>query len=131
MTIDTTFLLVILWDLERIFQNLLIKMTVMNELNNLDNKIRANRAQVDLDKKYAEISALSSDEIEKYEYLPGEDLEVKPSVVSKAKFEYSPLGRVFNEVLDKSNKKEVLKRLKNIEGKNKDQLNKIEYQGEK
>ena len=106
-------------------------MTVMNELNNLDNKIRGNRAQVDLDRKYAEISALSSDEIEKYEYLTGEDLEIKPSAVSKAKFEYSPLGRVFNEGLDKSNKKEVLKRLKNIEGKNKDQLNKIEYQGEK
>ena len=106
-------------------------MTVMDELNILDNKIRANRAQFDLDRKYAEISALSSDEIEKYEYLTGEDLEIKPSVISKAKFEYSPLGRVFNEGLDKSSKKEVLKRLKNIEGKNKDQLNKIEYQGEK
>ena len=67
----------------------------------------------------AKISALSSDELEKYEYLTGEGLGYKPSVVEKAKFEYSPLGKVFNKRLDESSKKErLLKRLKKIEGKN-------------
>ena len=74
-------------------------MIVTDQLKILDNKIKANRAQYDLDRKIAEISALSSGEIEKYEYLTGKDLEIKPSVVDKAKFEYSPLGRVFNEGL--------------------------------
>ena len=76
--------------------------------------------------------ALSSAELEKYEYLTGEDLGYKPDVIQKAKFEYSPLGKVFNKGLDESDKKEgLLKRLKNIEGKNKDQLDEIEYQGQK
>ena len=39
---------------------------------------------------------------------------------------------VFNKGLDESDKKQgPLKRLKNIEGKNKDQLDQIEYQGER
>ena len=41
----------------------------------------------------AKISALSSkDLLEKYEYLTGEDLGHRPSVLEKTKFEYSPLG---------------------------------------
>ena len=107
-------------------------MTKIHQLKILDNKIRANKAQYDLDRKAVKISALSSGEIEKYEYLSGEDLGYKPDVVQKAKFEYSPLGKVFNKGLDKDYKKEgLLKRLKDIEEKNKDQLDKIEYQGQK
>ena len=53
-------------------------------------------------------------------------------MIQKAKFEYSSLGKVFNKGLDESDNKEgVLKRLKNIEGKNKDQLDAIKEQGEK
>ena len=41
----------------------------------------------------AKISALSSkDLLEKYEYLTGEDLGHRPSVLEKTKFEYFPLG---------------------------------------
>ena len=69
------------------------------------------------------MSALSSGEFEKYDYLTGDDLEYKPYVIEKAKFEYSPFGKVFNKGLDESDKKErLLKRFKNIEGKIKDQL---------
>ena len=58
--------------------------------------------------------------MDKYEYLTGEDLVYKPVVVEQAKFEYSPLGKVFNIGLEKEDKKERLsKRLKNIEGKEK------------
>ena len=37
----------------------------------------------------AKISALSSDNLGKYEYLTGEDLGLKPSIFKQAKFEYS------------------------------------------
>ena len=54
--------------------------------------------------------------MDKYEYLTGEDLGLKPSTVEQAKFEYSPLGKVFNKGLDKNNKNEGLfKRLENVE----------------
>ena len=105
-------------------------MTKIGQLKNLDNKIRANKAQHDLDREAVKTSGLSSGELEKYEYLNGEDLGYKPDVVQKAKFEYFPLGKVFNKGLDKDNKKEgLLKRLKNIEDENKDQLDEIDYQG--
>ena len=49
-------------------------MTLTNELKILDNKIKANQAQYDLDREAAKISALSSKELDKYKYLTGEDL---------------------------------------------------------
>ena len=98
-------------------------MTLTEQVKILNGKIKANKAQYDLDREAAKISALSSGELEKYEYLTGEDLGYKPGVVVKAKFEHSPLGKVFNKGLDERDKKEgILKRLKNIEGKNKEQL---------
>ena len=49
-----------------------------------------------------------------------EDLRYKPGVVEQAKFEYSPLGKVFNKRLENEDKKEgLLKRLENIEDKKK------------
>ena len=78
------------------------------------------------------IFALSSGELEKCEYLTGEDLGYKPAVAEKVKFEYSPLGKVFNKGLDESDKKEgLLKRLKNNEEKNEQQLNAIKDQGKR
>ena len=75
-----------------------------------------NEAQYDLDRKASEISALFSNDLDKYEYLTGEDLDLKPSTIEQAKFEYSPLGKMFNKGLDKEDQKEGLfKRLKNIE----------------
>ena len=62
-------------------------------------------AQYDLDRKAAKISALSPNNLDKYEYLPGEDLGLKPSTIEQAKFEYSPLGKIFNKRLDKDDKK--------------------------
>ena len=75
-----------------------------------------NEAQYDLDRKVAKISALSSNNLDKYEYLTGEDLGLKPSTIEQTKFEYSPLGKNFNKGLDKDDQKEGLfKRLNNIE----------------
>ena len=74
-------------------------MTINEQFKILDDKIRANKAQCDLDRQTAKISALSIGELQKYEYLSGEDFGYKPDVVQKAKFEYSPLGQVFNKGL--------------------------------
>ena len=57
-----------------------------------------------MDREAAKISALSSGELEKYEYLTGEDLGYKPGVVQKSRFQYYPLGKVFNKGLDKGQK---------------------------
>ena len=68
-------------------------MTSTDELKILDEKIKANQAQYDLGREAAKTSSLSSkDLLEKYEYLTGEDLGHRPSVLEKTKFEYSPLG---------------------------------------
>ena len=80
-------------------------MTLTEQVKILNDKIRANKAQYDLDRQAAKISALSSGELEKYEYLTGENLVYKPDVVQKSKFEYSTLGQVFNKVLDVNEKK--------------------------
>ena len=85
------------------------------------------KAQYDLNRKAAKISALSCDNLDKYEYLTGEDLGLKSSTIEQAKFEYSPLGKIFNKGLDKDkDKKEgLLKRLKTIEGKIKGENKKV------
>ena len=107
-------------------------MTVTDQIKILNRKIKQNKAQYDLDRKAAKISALSSNNLDKYEYLAGEDLDLKPSTIEKAKFEYSPLGKIFNKGLSEDDKKEGLfKRLKNIESKNEVQLQEIKDQGEK
>ena len=95
-------------------------MTVTDQIKILNRKIKQNESQYDLDREAAKISALSSNNLDKYELLTGEDLNLKPSTVEQAKFEYSPLGRIFNKGLNKDeDKKEgLLKRLKNIEDKN-------------
>ena len=99
-------------------------MTVTDQLKIIDNKIKANQAQYDIERLAAKKSVYSSGDLRKYEYLTGEYLRYKPSVVEQAKFEYSPLGKIFNKRLDKDedNKEELLKKLKNIEDKNEEQL---------
>ena len=83
-------------------------------------------------RELAEISALSSGKLEKYEYMAEEDLKYKPEIIEKTKFEYSLLGKIFNKGLQENDKKEgILKKLKNIEGKDEEQLKAIKDQEEK
>ena len=101
-------------------------MTVTDQIKTLNRKIKQNEAQYDLDREAAKISALSSNNLDKYEYLTGEDLGLKPSIIEKAKFEYSPLGKIFNKGLSEDDKKEgLLKKRKNIEDKNEELLKNI------
>ena len=93
-------------------------MAIIDQIKILNKRIMQNEPQYDLDRKAAKISALSFNNLDKYEYLTGEDLGLKPSTIEQAKFEYSPLGKIFNKGLSEDDKKEGLfKRLKNIEGK--------------
>ena len=75
-------------------------MTITDQIKIIDNKIKANQAQYDLDRLAAKISALSFGELRKYEYFTSEDLGCRPSVLEQTKFDYSPLGKVFNQGLD-------------------------------
>ena len=87
-------------------------MIVTDQIKYIDNKIKANQAQYHLDRLAAKISALSSGEFRKYEYLTGEDLGYRPSVLEQTKFDYSLLGKDKGKDDEKEG---LLKRLKNIE----------------
>ena len=80
-------------------------MTLADEIKIPDNKIKANQAQYSLDGEAAKIAALLSKELDKYKYLTYEDLGYKPRVAEQSKFEYSPLGKVFNKGLKKKTKR--------------------------
>ena len=78
----------------------------------IDDQIRDEKLQYDINRQEAKISALSSNEISKYEYLTEE--EILPSnykqVIEQAKFTSSPLGKTFK------------KQIKTIEDQGKKQL---------
>ena len=65
----------------------------------INDQIRDEKLQYDINRKAAEISALSSGKIDKYEYLTGK--EILPSnqqqIIEQAKFTYSPLGKGFEK----------------------------------
>ena len=84
-------------------------MTKKDQIKIFNNKITANNAQYTLDRLNAKISSFSDCNLDKYEFLTRKDLGYKPNALQKARFEYSPLGKVFNEGLNKTNKKELLK----------------------
>ena len=93
--------LLLLWYLGRILQNLLIKITKSDKIKIINNKIKANNAQYNINRLNAEISAFSEGDLDKYEFLTRKDLKYKPDALDKAKFGFSPLGKAFNEGLDK------------------------------
>ena len=84
-------------------------MTRKEQVKILDVKTKANKRQYDLDRINAEISAYSSGDLPKYEYVTKKDLGYKPDAVEKVKLEYSLAKE------DKSKKIGLFKRLKNIE----------------
>ena len=91
-------------------------MTRKEQVKILDDRIKANERRYDVDRINVEISAYSSDDLPKHEYLTKKDLGYKPDAFEQVKFEYSPLGKVFTDGLDNSDKnKGIFQRLKNIE----------------
>ena len=65
----------------------------------INDQIRDEKLQCDINREAAKISALSSDKIHKYEYLTGEDIlpSNQQQIIEQAKFTYSPLGKAFEK----------------------------------
>ena len=93
-------------------------MTKNDKIKIINNKIKANNAQYDINRINAEISAFSEDDLDKFKFLTRKHLKYKPNALDKAKFELSPLGKAFNQGLDEKaeNYKEegAIKLLKDI-----------------
>ena len=74
----------------------------------IDDKIRDEKLQYDINREAANISALSSGKIDKYEYLTGQ--EILPSdqsrIIEQAKFTYFPLGKAFEKQTNKLKNKD-------------------------
>ena len=101
-------------------------MTVTYQIKIFVRKIKQNKAQYNLERKAGKISALSSNNLDKYKCLTEEYLGRKPSTVEQARFEYSPLGKIFDKGLKKEgNRERLLKRLKNNEDENEERLKAI------
>ena len=83
----------------------------------IEDQIKDEKLQYDINREAAKISALSSGKIDKYEYLTGE--EILPSnqqqIIEQAKFTYSPLGKAFE------------KQTKTIEDQGEKQIKAIQY----
>ena len=77
-------------------------MTKSDQIKILNKKIKANNAQYDINRLNAKISAFAEGDLDKYEFLTRKDLKYKPNALDKAKFEFSPLGKAFNQGLDKT-----------------------------
>ena len=84
----------------------------------LDAKVESNINQYKVDRLNAEISAFSSRDLPKYEYLTKKDLKYKPNALDKARFEFSPLDKTFSIGLDKTaqgyQEEGIIKLLKDI-----------------
>ena len=65
----------------------------------INDQIRDEKIQYDINTEAAKISALSSGEIHKYEYLTGEDIlpSNQQQIIEQTKFIYSPLGKAFEK----------------------------------
>ena len=79
----------------------------------INDQIRDEKLQCDINREAAKISALLSGKIHKYEYLTGEDIlpSNQQQIIEQAKFTYSPLGKAFE------------KQIKTIEDQGKKQVN--------
>ena len=110
--------LLLLSYLEKALMNYRIKMTRKEQIKIVNDKIKANNAQFKVDRLNAEISAFSEGNLNKYEFLTRQDFNLKPNVPEKAKFEFSPLGKVFSFGLDKNvegyQEESIVKLLKDI-----------------
>ena len=63
----------------------------------IDDKIRDEKFQYDINGEAAKISALSSDKIRKYEYLTDEDMLPLNKQQIIEQFTYYPLGKAFEK----------------------------------
>ena len=124
--LNSTHYLIMKINSRRELQNIAINHSADTDYNDFMKIYREHTKEPFFAKRYfAKISALSSNNLDKYEYLTGQHLCLKPSIVEQAKFEYSPLGKVFTKGLDKDDQKEGLfKRLKILKARLKAKIKK-------
>ena len=86
----------------------------------INDQIRDEKLQYNINREAAKTSALSSGKIHKYEYLTGEDIlpSNQQQIIERAKFTYSPLRKAFEE------------QIKTIEDQGEKQIKTIQYQGQ-
>ena len=74
-----------------------MKMSIIEKIKTINNKIEQNKAQYSLDKQTAKTSALSSGHVSKYELLTGKDVLIEKYLLEKAaalkRLEYLPLAK--------------------------------------
>ena len=65
----------------------------------INDQIKDEKLQHDINREAAKTSALSSGKLHKYEYLTGEDIlpSTQQQIIEQTKFKYSPLGKAFDE----------------------------------
>ena len=78
----------------------------------INDQIRDEKLQYDINREAAKISPLLSGEIHKYEYLSGEDIlpSNQQQIIERAKITYSPLGKAFEKqikTIEDQGKKQV------------------------
>ena len=84
----------------------------MIKIMTIEDQIKDEKLQYDINREAAKISALSSDKIDKYEYLSGEEilLSNQQQIIQQAKFAYSPLGKALEKqikTIEDQGKKQV------------------------
>ena len=89
----------------------------------INDKIKDEKLQCNINREAAKVSSLSSGKIDKYKYLTDEKMSDQSRITEHAKFTYSPHDRVFEKqikTIEKQGKKqveaiEVLKPEENLE----------------
>ena len=86
----------------------------------INDQIRDEKLQYDINREAAKISALQSGKIHKYEYLTGDDIlpSNQQQIIEQAKFIYSSLGKAFE------------KQIKTIEDQREKQIKSIQDQAQ-
>ena len=92
-------------------------MIISQKIKAINSKIWQNKAQYNLDRQTAQISALSSGNFGKYDFLTGKNIFIEKDLLEKVaaikRFEYSPLRREINR-----NNKALLNRNKLLKNYN-------------
>ena len=78
----------------------------------INDQIKDEKLQNNINREAAKISALSSGKLHKYQYLAGEDIlpSTQQQIIEQTKFTYSPLGKAFNKqikTIEDQGKKQV------------------------
>ena len=83
-------------------------MSACKKIKTIDNKIEQNKAQYNLDRQTVMVSALSSGNVGKYEFLAGQDILPEKELLEKTstikRFEYQPLGSELEKQTDMAKK---------------------------